>query len=434
MASFALILGVIVLNGAPQSSAADNPAVSRFREEIQPILIDYCYGCHANGIAKGGVAFDRFDPEESMLAKRGLWSAVLKNVRAGIMPPSRMPAPSDQDVRRLAEWIKRDALGIDPEAPDPGRVAIRRLNRVEYRNTIRDLMGFDFQAEEEFPPDDTGYGFDTIGDVLTVSPLLLERYMQAAESIVAGAVPTLSKVMPEQIYPGSEFHGPDGTGNADRLSFYTPAKVSRSMRTDIAGDYRIAIELMVEGAHDFDPGRCAVTFKFDDRRLFRETYVWQGGKIYRYELDQKITAGEHKLTLQVEPLNPAEQRLTHIDVRLMTVRVQGPRDPKQWTRPRNYERFWPGGEPPQSTRERREYARDILRGFATRAFRRPVDDRTLERLLAIAERIYGQEGRRFEEGVARSMVAVLASPRFVFRVEEAEADSSRPEPGPFPPR
>ena len=78
----------------------------------------------------------------------------------------------------MAAWIKYQALGIDRANPDPGRVTLRRLNRAEYRNTIRDLMGYDFQANEEFPADDTGYGFDNIGDVLTVSPLLLEKYLQ----------------------------------------------------------------------------------------------------------------------------------------------------------------------------------------------------------------------------------------------------------------
>ena len=335
----------------PQKSlGADNPAVSRFQEDIQPILIDHCYGCHADGAKKGGVAFDGFLSDEAMMGKRDLWWAVLKNVRAGIMPPAEKPRPSDKELQLLADWIKHEVLGNDPKDPDPGRVTIRRLNRVEYRNTIRDLMGFDFKAEEEFPPDDTGYGFDNIGDVLTVSPLLLEKYMQAAESIVAAAVPTVSKLMPERTYRGSEFHGPDGKGNAERLSFYTSAKMFRSLRIENAGDYRIGLELTVNGAFNFDPGRCAVTFKIDDRQLARETYAWQDGKTYRYAFEEKLTTGDHKLTFEVEPLSPAEKKVTSIDVRLVMVRVQGPLDQKHWTRPRNYDRFWSKGEPPQTRR------------------------------------------------------------------------------------
>ena len=427
-AFLALACSLVLLNWLPRSWAAENRAVSRFRQEIEPILIDYCYRCHANGTKKGGVAFDEFVSDESLLAKRELWSAVLKNVRAGIMPPAPKPGPSHEEVRLLTDWIKQDALGIDSNNPDPGRVTIRRLNRVEYANTIRDLMDFDFKAEEEFPPDDTGYGFDTIGDVLTVSPLLLEKYMHAAEFIVARAVPTVSLVVPERTYPGPEFHGPGGTGDADRLTFHTPVKLTRSLEIAIAGDYRIALELSVVGPHDFDPSRCAATFKLDDRQLVRETYTWQDGKKYLYTFEENITPGDHKLTFEVEPLTSTEDKPMAIYIRLIQARVQGPLDQKHWTRPANYDRFWPEGEPDRTTDGRRRYVRDMLQRFATRAFRRPVDDQTLERLVAIAERIYEQPGRRFADGVARSMVAVLASPRFVFRVEETEAEVSGPIP------
>ena len=95
------------------------------------------------------------------------------------------------------------AFGLDAAHPDPGRVTLRRLNRVEYRNTIRDLTGVDFKADEEFPPDDTGHGFDNLGDVLTVSPMLLEKYLGAAQAIVTQAVPTVPKVMPERVIAGN---------------------------------------------------------------------------------------------------------------------------------------------------------------------------------------------------------------------------------------
>src|SRR2546428_13640005 len=134
------------------------------------------------------------------------------------MPPEKKPRPSPQERDRLAEWIKFEAFGIDPKHPDPGRVTVRRLNRAEYHNTIRDLMGIDFNSEVEFPPDDTGYGFDNIGDVLTVSPMLLEKYMAAAKTIVSEAVPTVSKVIPERIIAGSGFHGADKNRKETLLS------------------------------------------------------------------------------------------------------------------------------------------------------------------------------------------------------------------------
>jgi hypothetical protein len=405
-----------------RASAGESPAVVRYQDEIQPILIDYCYRCHADGNKKGGIAFDGFASDKDLVRKRELWWNVLKNVRAGIMPPAGKPHPPDQELRILADWIKRDVFGIDPQDPDPGRGTIRRLNRAEYRNTVRDLTGYDFKAEEEFPPDDSGYGFDNIGDVLTVSPLLLEKYLQAAESIVAAGVPTVSRLMPERSYRGVEFHPPEGRGNGDRLSFYKKANLSRLVTADPAGDYRLALELAVDGSFDFDPGRCTVVFKLDDKELLRQTYGWEDGKAYHYSFKEHLTAGDHRLCFELEPLvAEKDKRKTSIDFRIVSVKLQGPLDRKHWSRPRNYERFFPKDQPPVSDAERHQYAREVLARFATRAFRRPIDDRSLDRLTSIAEAVYRQPGQRFEQGVARAMVAVLASPRFVFRVENTDA-------------
>ena len=152
--------------------------------EIEPLLGKYCYDCHGDGSSKGDLALDSFKTDPAFLSNRPVWWKVLKNVRAGIMPPAKKPQPTADEKVKLAAWIKYGAFGIDPQAPDPGRVTIRRLNRDEYRNTIRDLMGVDYDTPDEFPPDDTGYGFDTIADVLSISPMLLEKYMKAAETIV----------------------------------------------------------------------------------------------------------------------------------------------------------------------------------------------------------------------------------------------------------
>jgi len=249
----------------PLCFGANNPAGAHFRKQVQPILVQYCYDCHGDGMDKGKVAFDEFKSDEELLGKRDLWWEVLKNLRAGIMPPERKPRPSAEERRRLETWIKQDVFGIDSKNPDPGRVTIRRLNRVEYRNTIRELMGTEFRTDEEFPPDDTGYGFDNIGDVLTMSPLLLEKYMQAAESIVATAVPTAAKVVPEKTVAGREFRASEGSVNGEVLSFYNEAKVSHTVKVENAGDYRLFVELNVRGAFDFDPGKCRLVVKADDQ-------------------------------------------------------------------------------------------------------------------------------------------------------------------------
>ena len=144
------------VSGAEVSTAAE------FRKDVQPILKEFCYDCHADGAKKGDIAFDEL-MTDSALTNHELWAKVLKNVRAGMMPPAKKPQPSAEQREHLTRWIKYSAFEIDPRNPDPGRVTVRRLNRVEYRNTIRDLMGVDFNTEREFPPDDAGHGFDNTG-------------------------------------------------------------------------------------------------------------------------------------------------------------------------------------------------------------------------------------------------------------------------------
>jgi len=111
------------------------------------------------------------------------WAKVVKNVRAGIMPPAEEPQPTADQRNAIIAFVLGDILGVDAAMPDPGQVVLRRLNRVEYANTVRDLTGVDIDVTYELPPDDTGYGFDTIGAVLSISPLLLEKYVGVASRV-----------------------------------------------------------------------------------------------------------------------------------------------------------------------------------------------------------------------------------------------------------
>lgn len=253
--------------------AAEKSAAAHFHKEIQPLLAKYCFDCHGDGMHKGEVAFDELGSDQAAADNHDLWYKVLRNVRAGLMPPVDKPRPNDAERRRLEDWIKFQAFGIDPRNIDPGQVTVRRLNRVEYRNTIHDLLGVEFDAENQFPPDDTGYGFDDIGSVLTLSPMLLEKYLAAANTIVTKAKPAITKAT------------------------------------------------------------------------------------------QEI------------PAEPAA---------------------------------------------RRAHAAAWLAKFAGRAFRRPIAHETVERLVDLAEAGWAEPGSNFQDGLGRAMVAVLSSPRFLFREEKLE--------------
>lgn len=117
------------------------------------------------------------------------------------MPPADMPSLTAEEMQQMEHWIKTDVFHGDAENPDPGHVTLRRLNRVEYRNTIRDLLGVEYDVKENFPQDDSGHGFDNLGEVLTVSPLLLEKYLGAAHEIVAKGVPTKAEPGKDKFFP-----------------------------------------------------------------------------------------------------------------------------------------------------------------------------------------------------------------------------------------
>jgi hypothetical protein len=416
-----LVVSLLWLSGQGVAARADEKeGMARFRDEVQPVLEDYCYGCHGTGLKKGGVTLDEFPSDEALLGSRNLWWGVLKNVRAGLMPPAGKPRPSGDEVRVLEDWIKRSVFAIDPNDPDPGRVTLRRLNRIEYRNTIHDLMGVDFRADLEFPPDDTGYGFDTIGDVLTISPLLLEKYMQAAGAIVTEAVPTVSRVVAARTIPGGSFRGPDGGG--EKMTFYKPARVTHELNAEKAGHYRLFLELQVRGAFVFDPGKCRLTFRAGGKELLAQEFAWQDGRTSRFEFTEDWNPGPHPLDFTLEPLTPVEKKVSNVDMRIVSVRVEGPLEKEHWERPKNFDRFFTRDDPGTS-QGRKAYAREVIQAFATKAYRRPVDEGTLGRLLAIAEATYAQAGKSVEDGMARAMIAVLSSPRFLFRVEGTEPNA-----------
>jgi len=424
--SLGLALALLVaspLAPAPAVAADEARAAEQYREAIEPILADHCFSCHGNGSKKGNVDLDGFDSDAALLGRRDLWLDVLKNVRAGLMPPAGKPRPSADQVAQLESWIKRQAFALDPADPDPGRVTLRRLNRVEYRNTIRDLMGIDFRADEEFPADDAGYGFDNIGDVLSVSPLLLEKYMQAAETIVTTAVPTVPRMVGSKLLEGKDFHDPAADVRADRMSVYKAAKPTRTVELARRGSYRLTVDLSVRGNFDFDPGRGKVALALDGRELSNDEFGWDDGKKTHHEWTQDLEAGSHTLAFAVTPLVPVDQKKNFVDVRVLAVKLDGPLDPAEWVRPPRWERFFDRDDP-ATPEGRKANARQRLGQFVARAFRRPVDPRTVDRLVAIAEASFAQPGQTFEGGIARAMVAVLASPRFLFRVEGAEGERS----------
>ncbi len=420
-----------VTTPGPAAPPRENPGLAEFHRQIEPILKSNCYDCHGDGRHEAGIAFDQLKADQ-ILRNPELWLKVLRNTRAGIMPANGNPRLTTQDQSTLDQWIKFTAFGVDPEHLDPGRVTAHRLNRLEDRNTIRDLLGVSFDTEKEFPSDDIGYGFDNIADVLNVSPLLMEKYLAAAQSVVDQAVPSTSRVMATQAATGRQFLGATAGKTGASMSYFTPAKVSHTFSIKEEGDYDVAMEEGLGSDITFTTASCTVTVSLDDQEAGQKVYPWHGtnygSEIYpswfeTFHVHWK--PGDHQVTVSLAPRNAAGATKSVVAYQIRKVAIEGPTNPAQWQHPANYAHFFPREDAPADSAARGDYARELLGAFATKAFRRPVPPASLDHLVDIAEKIYRAPGKTFEQGVAQAMVAVLASPRFLFRIEQP-ADAANP--------
>ena len=393
------------------------------RQEAQSLLRHYCYDCHGDGASEGELTLDQFAGTSDAAKEPELWWKVLKNLRAGVMPPAGEQKPSNEELETIAAWIKFDVFGINAQNPDPGRLTVRRLNRAEYGNTINDLMGIRFNAGLMFPADDAGHGFDNVGDALSFSPLLMEKYFKAARLVVAEAVPVQTRTIPVQLFRSHDFldqQGRDGAGSFDgKLS----QVLTRPFEIEEAGVFHLDLTVVLEGSFDFDPARYVVQFSIDGETMFSNEYGWDDQKRIPFHYEMQWEAGSHELQFKIEPLavdsarDEDDRDSTSVRFEIDEIRIEGPLGTNRLVHPPNYERFFTRDQPPSSDDARREYAAEVIQRFARSAFRGNVSGQSVDRLVEIAESVYSRPGETFESGIAKAMVAILSSPRFLFHLE-----------------
>jgi len=176
---------------AQAAPAAENLATrgqAVFEQKIKPLLEQFCFDCHSDDIDKGDFLLDEHKDYAAMRADFVMWDHVRQQLITHVMPPEKKDKPSLLQRDELVAWIDDAVFWFDPSKPDPGHITARRLNRTEYNSTVRDLLYVDTKPAKEFPPDDTGYGFDNIGDVLSLSPMLLEKYLRASRGVAEEAI------------------------------------------------------------------------------------------------------------------------------------------------------------------------------------------------------------------------------------------------------
>jgi mono/diheme cytochrome c family protein len=395
---------------AVQAAAASAPDFAR---EVRPLLETYCFKCHADGKKKGGVTFDGVKEAAAAVKEHKLWDSVLENLTSGAMPPDDEKQPSLEEVEKIKAWVEAVVLAVDPAKPDPGRVTIRRLNRVEYNNTVRDLIGIDFEPADDFPADDSGYGFDNIGDVLSVPPVLFERYLAAAEKIMSAAI--LNDHKPRPIKTNVDLLSIEGgPGGATPVSKKIDERESTvKVELPVPGEYQIKLTVSAE---KLGPEGTKLEMKFNGRpngmQELKDTRNGTETVKGKFVVEKPGTG-----VLHFRVANPLDKPVMKRDkpvTRSFTIRkleVLSP--PQPVVAPETQKRiFSPGRGAPNLTAA----ARAIIAMFGYKAFRRPLASNEIERFMFI----YGtalKKGGNFEQSVQTALTAILVSPHFLFRGE-----------------
>jgi hypothetical protein len=440
--------------------------IPSFPNKIRPVLAKNCFSCHNQKLSTANLNLEAFQDDISAAKHPEVWEKVLTKVKAGQMPPTGMSPLPKTDIAALTTWIdsllSRSTVGRDT---NPGRVVARRLNRVEFNNTIRDLLGVSARPADDFPVDDSGYGFDNIGDVLSISPMLMEKYMSAASKISRLAVygePVPDK--PTRLARLLNRRSPDANdvlsnGNAGS---YLPYSMRGAMygawTAPIDGEYefrlRIAnfrqeprqprgarsrleptperLKAQAEAAREAAPPRKLV-LSIDKQPILTE--VVRGTTTFEYDRGEYIArtplkAGEHQLRASFpeladlndprENINPDMRRGLFVDY----LEIVGPYKPSA-APPDTYRKLFVCGHSPGE--HKTECPRIVVRNLMERAYRRPVSEDELNSKLALVT-LAQNEGDKLEEGVRLALEAVLASPAFLFKVEADPVDSNEIRP------
>jgi hypothetical protein len=395
-------------------------AATTFDQTVQPVLGKACVTCHNERIASGNFNVTSYLQPDSIARDREGWEKILRKVRSGEMPPKGVPRPPQPQIDALVSYVQGEFEKSDGSVkPDPGRVTAHRLNRNEYSNTVRDLLAVDFRAEKDFPTDDTGYGFDNIGDVLTISPILMEKYVQAAESIAARAMGADPLPKPIEVaYLSRE----------KKIRRLDASTIEASHRVDFDAEYIVRFHLPGERAADAKP----VTL-----------CLWMDGKL----LDSKSIETKPSKLVYFNPYSEEEMRLVlpggdHVFRAGFTnddyVKTLSPSDARNQKKNKFFEGMtFVGPFPAKVERASRKLilicdpksgqacVEMILSTVARRAYRRPVTSADMAPLLRFVALAQAQH-QSVEQGIQLAITAMLVSPHFLFRIERDPTPAAHP--------
>jgi hypothetical protein len=386
--------------------AADAPS---FEKTVAPVLTKTCAPCHNPNFSSGGVNLAPFNNPATLTSNREGWDVILRKISAGEMPPKGVPVPPQMNdaIKFLSDEFDKADRALKP---DPGRVTARRLNRAEYTNTIRDLLAVDFRAQSSFPTDDLGNGFDNIGDVLTISPVLMEKYLAAAARIASRAVGADPLPKPIEI----EYANKDK--KIRRVDFST---IEARGRIEFDGEYTVRFGLPGERGKDAKPVQMA--FWMDGKLLTTiPVETKPSGLVYfdPYSEEQTrlfLTEGEHTFRAAfldddfVKDLTQQDAYNRRKNKFIDSIKFIGPYASK--TESESHKKIFLCD--PNSGAACVE---KILTNLAHHAYRRPVTKAEVAPLVKFVG-LAKANGQSTEQGIQLALEAILVSPHFLFRIE-----------------
>jgi len=391
---------------------AANAPPANFDTAVKPVLSKTCALCHNEKLASGGLNVKLLLSPDSIVTYREGWETILDKLRAGEMPPKGIPRPPEAQMQALIHYVQGEFDRADRNVkPDPGHVTARRLNRREYTNTIRDLLAVDFRAEKSFPTDDSGYGFDNIADVLTISPVLMESYMDAAEIIASramGADPLPAKPLL------AEYSSKDKT--IRRLDLST---IEASHRIEWDGDYIVRFGMPGERAVDAKPvtlgfwmdGTLLKTIEVEtkpSKLVYFDPYSEANVRLY-------LPAGDHVFRAGfmgddfVKTLSEKDAYNNKKNKFLNSIAFEGPFPTSVERASRKKILICDPKTGPACVQK-------IVGNLAHHAYRRPVtpaEVASLMKFVALAR----SRGGTTEQGIQLAIQAMLVTPQFLFRIE-----------------
>jgi uncharacterized protein DUF1592/uncharacterized protein DUF1588/uncharacterized protein DUF1587/uncharacterized protein DUF1585/uncharacterized protein DUF1595/predicted xylan-binding protein with Ca-dependent carbohydrate-binding module len=418
--------GVLAIAGAgvapdpPLRDIEADELERRFADDVRPVLESYCFDCHGPRRQKEKVRYDLMKTIDDIVSMGDTLAKARELLGTGEMPPEDEARPTDHEALVVLQWLD-DALAYYPAdgTVDPGWFTIHRLNRTEYRNTLRDLLGIDPRAvdlAEGLPPDDTGYGFDNIADVLAVSPMHLDRYLAAAERAIETAFGPLATV-DTQARPLGPLTMSGNGAPADRGGFmlYSTGSVNAFFDAPIAGEYEIVAASWGTPGGDEDP---RLSLRIDDRQVEGFWVKAEQGQSQDCRVRVNLEAGRHEITAHFT--NDFYRRgIADRNLAVDSITAAGPLSIDDAARPPAYQRILGNAQELAKPGS----ARRIIRDFATRANRRPIQRSELEPLFALyRQALAGGESR--EGAIRLALTASLVSPRFLYRsIENPHPDS-----------